>query len=54
MVSTRHKRQMCLYVAIIVVVFFILYYGVGAFWSSSSTDTPLDEDSASHIAADIL
>ncbi|GAB5592566.1 hypothetical protein Unana1_07466 [Umbelopsis nana] len=53
MVSTRHKRQLCLYVTVIVVVFFIMYYGVGAFWSSSSDVAPVLEDD-SHAAADIL
>ncbi|KAG2189315.1 hypothetical protein INT44_004457 [Umbelopsis vinacea] len=55
MVSTRHKRQLCLYVAIIVVAFFIFYYGFGSFWSSSETAPPvLDDSSPLHNDADIL
>ncbi|CAO3687609.1 unnamed protein product [Umbelopsis ramanniana] len=56
MVSTRHKRQLCFYVAVIVVAFFIFYYGFGAFWLSSSPDTSpvLDDPPAPHNDADIL
>ncbi|KAI8145178.1 hypothetical protein BJV82DRAFT_555756 [Fennellomyces sp. T-0311] len=29
MVSTRHKRQLCYYVAITVILFFVIYWGSG-------------------------
>ncbi|CAO3598161.1 unnamed protein product [Absidia cylindrospora] len=39
MVSKRHQRQMCFYVGIALVLFFVLYYGSGLIsWSSSSSD----------------
>ncbi|ORZ17946.1 hypothetical protein BCR42DRAFT_412821 [Absidia repens] len=39
MVSKRHQRQMCFYVSIALVLFFVLYYGSGLIsWSSSSPD----------------
>ncbi|KAI8096491.1 uncharacterized protein BX664DRAFT_324124 [Halteromyces radiatus] len=39
MVSKRHQRQLCFYVTIALVVFFILYYGSGLIsWSSSSSE----------------
>ncbi|KAG2219575.1 hypothetical protein INT45_002533, partial [Circinella minor] len=42
MVSKRHQRQLCYYVAVAVALFFIIYWGSGILgrisWSSSSPD----------------
>lgn len=43
MISTRHKRQLCFYVTIAVVVFLIIYWGsslAGRISWSSSSPTP--------------
>ncbi|KAG2185939.1 hypothetical protein INT43_002377 [Umbelopsis isabellina] len=54
MVSTRHKRQLCLYVGVMVLAFFILYYGVGVFWSGSDSSPSNNDAGSIHNDADIL
>ncbi|KAI9243564.1 hypothetical protein BDA99DRAFT_544402 [Phascolomyces articulosus] len=46
MVSTRHKRQLCYYVAVVVALFFIIYWGSGILGRISWSSSPEDGDQA--------